>query len=257
MNQQTDVLTQLHQLVQGRLYIDINDHRSGYHSVAEEIKQYPLSVYASADQSDLDEAIAKNTMVTISCVPVYPGEKLEFFGAEVVETVTRALEKVKEHTGNNDFKMAPLNEFNSINLLKELVDLCDASVTLSINEFKTTQYWDVDTQDYTDGVITAERYLADEQSFDDRKFVADEEGDYEIHPELVKQMIEKDLVISTQFYPNTPISFFHIYSTNLGELLNTSVGCVKADKPPKLTSDTIEAIKTLNGGVLPDALKDS
>ena len=45
----------------------------------------------------------------------------------------------------------------------------------------------------------------------------------EIEEELAKKMIKENTIVSLQFYPDTPIGFYIVYGTSIGEVLNKAI----------------------------------
>lgn len=79
--------------------------------------------------------------------------------------------------------------------MREIIEKCKCGVYLTVNEHKDVY-----------------------QSAED--FIKEEHEDMEDVPEDVKKkMIEEDIIMSLQFYPNTPIGFFKIWHWNYYELV--------------------------------------
>lgn len=81
--------------------------------------------------------------------------------------------------------------------LNEIIKRCKSSVHIDINDHKSI-------------------YLSADVFFEN--FSQDELED--IHPEILKVMIEKDTIIKCQFYPRTPVGSYDVYHYNLDECLD-------------------------------------
>lgn len=91
--------------------------------------------------------------------------------------------------------------------LKELFELCEASVTISHNEHKNLY----ETVDY---------FLHDRERISDTELDAD----------IRKIMIEKDQTVIVQAYPKTPIGFYVVYHWDLESAIDEMLDAVKKDK---------------------------
>jgi hypothetical protein len=90
--------------------------------------------------------------------------------------------------------------------LKELFELCAASVTITHNENR-------------DMYQTVEVYLKDEE------WKYGESLD--IDPEIRKAMIEKNQMIAIRAYPKTPIGFYTVYHWDLEVAVNEMLDILK------------------------------
>jgi len=91
--------------------------------------------------------------------------------------------------------------------LEELAARCNASVTLEINEHRTS-YQSVDD------------YLTECQSRSD-------EGRLNIVEGAIHRMIETNTIVRLQFYPTTPVGFIEIWGATVDEVLAEAETCFK------------------------------
>lgn len=49
------------------------------------------------------------------------------------------------------------------------------------------------------------------------------ENENEIDEDMAKRMIKEDMIISLQFYPNTPVGFYKIYGTSYDEVIKQAL----------------------------------
>lgn len=88
--------------------------------------------------------------------------------------------------------------------LKRLIDLCKASVSVTINEHRN--YYQ-----------TVEQYL--------------EEADLEdVDPEVIKKMIELDTIVELQCYPRTPIGFHLIHHYDVDLAIDKAIAIIEEDR---------------------------
>jgi hypothetical protein len=52
----------------------------------------------------------------------------------------------------------------------------------------------------------------------------------EIDEETAKDLIEKDLIITLQFYPDTPVGFYIIYGTDIDKILDEALKTLKNER---------------------------
>lgn len=87
--------------------------------------------------------------------------------------------------------------------IKELFSLCNGSVEISINAHK----------DYYQKV---EDWL----SPDDKKY---------INNEVYQQMIERDIIVRLQVYPDTPVGFFLVYHYDIDKAVEIALNILKGE----------------------------
>ena len=87
---------------------------------------------------------------------------------------------------------------------KELVSLCKSSVRISVNEHK----------DYHESV---EQHI-------------NEENIKDIDIEIFEQMINRDIIIRVQAYPDTPSGFFLVYHYDIDEAIDIALEAVKNNR---------------------------
>ena len=85
--------------------------------------------------------------------------------------------------------------------LKELTNKCKCSVELSINNHK-------------DCFETVEQYLSSEYHQD---FIKEQSKD------IYDRMIELDIVIELQFYPDSPNGFYKLYHYDIDKIIETAL----------------------------------
>ena len=89
--------------------------------------------------------------------------------------------------------------------LKEIMSLCKASVTVTINDHK--------------GVYqSVEEYLSFGDTLED------------IDPAVLKEMIKRDTIITVQAYPHTPIGFYKVWHYDLDVALHEILEVLEEDK---------------------------
>ncbi len=88
--------------------------------------------------------------------------------------------------------------------LEKLLGKCNGGVFLTVNEHRN--YYQ-----------TAEEALLEKDGY---------ECPPEIEPEVRKTMIEKDIIIELQFYPDTPIGSYSIYHHDLDAALDEALECL-------------------------------
>lgn len=225
--QSSDLLFQLRQITQGAIRIDINDHRGSYMSAGEYVKAYP-QYFEGIPKSILEEIAKGNRLTVIKFYPLYPGKACQVISSTLDKALPLAFFLAK--AARPDVVLHnTLAEYNQAELLSELASVCRASVHLEINGFKEEKYWDFEAQKDVTGVITAEKYLADEKEIDERKFVKDGDDEPEISEEMVQEMIKLDLVISLRAYTLTPVGFISLDGTDLGHMLSSMLAYAKND----------------------------
>ena len=90
-----------------------------------------------------------------------------------------------------------------MNKLQKLLDRCKCGVYLTVNEHR----------DY---------YQAAEEALKEKE---GRECPPKIDPEVRKAMIDKNIIIELQFYPNTPIGSHRIYHYDLDMALDDALSC--------------------------------
>jgi hypothetical protein len=93
--------------------------------------------------------------------------------------------------------------------LKELFELCDASVHINYNENR-------------DLYLTVEQFLNDQERF--------HAADLGIDPDVRKVMADTNQMITIQAYPNTPIGFYVIYHWDLEAALDEMLSVLKDER---------------------------
>lgn len=84
--------------------------------------------------------------------------------------------------------------------LQELISLCKASISIDINNHKSSYE-------------TIEQYVSDDAA--------------EIDSEVLAEMIKRDIVFRLQVYPNTPIGFFVIYHYDIDLAIIEAIEIIK------------------------------
>ena len=89
--------------------------------------------------------------------------------------------------------------------LKEIINICKASVTISINDHK-------------DLYTSVENYMKDEKAT------------FEISERVLNEMVEKDTIVRIQCYPNTPVGFFVVFHHDIEAALESVYKRLKGTK---------------------------
>lgn len=88
--------------------------------------------------------------------------------------------------------------------LKRLIDLCKASVSVTINEHRN--YYQ-----------TVEQYL--------------EEDDIEdVDQEVINKMVELDTIVELQCYPRTPIGFHLIHHYDVDQAIDSAISIIEEQR---------------------------
>ena len=90
--------------------------------------------------------------------------------------------------------------------LEDIHSLCKCGVFVSINEHR----------DYYESV--KEHLTGDEVS--------------ELAPDVLAEMVKRDIVIACQFYPDTPISSYIVYHYDLDACLTAALEILSTIRPP-------------------------
>ncbi len=83
--------------------------------------------------------------------------------------------------------------------LKELIAICKASVSVTVNQHK-------------DFYQSVESYIDDEIHHNENLI-------NEIGVDVYQEMIKRDVIIEVQAYPDTPIGFYKVYHYNLDKAI--------------------------------------
>jgi hypothetical protein len=86
---------------------------------------------------------------------------------------------------------------------KELMEQCKCGIFLTVNEHR-------------DYYQTAEEYLK-------------ENDDEETDAEITKEMIEKNTIISLQFYPRTPVGSYRIFGADIDKVFDEAIEILKLE----------------------------
>lgn len=104
MAEHTTIADDLAWLAEHMLVVDIaiNDHRTAYTTVAEEIRPgkgygYAYDIEEFGSVEICDQAIRENRLVRVQVYPQTPVGFYVFLGAELAETIHRAREACEEH----------------------------------------------------------------------------------------------------------------------------------------------------------------
>ncbi len=87
--------------------------------------------------------------------------------------------------------------------MKEVIEKCKCGVYLEVNKHR----------DYHN---TIEQGIRDENSL--------------IEPNLADRMIKENMLISLQFYPDTPIGFYKVYGTSIDEVVEKALSILNQTK---------------------------
>ena len=90
--------------------------------------------------------------------------------------------------------------------LKELFELCKASVTVNYNQHK-------------DFYQSVESYLNAQERYNDDPMIPD--------AIIRKEMIERNQMVCIQAYPNTPIGFYLVYHWDLDTAIDEMLEAIK------------------------------
>lgn len=96
--------------------------------------------------------------------------------------------------------------------MDELIKKCKCGIYLEINEHKDS-------------------YTQIEKAIKNINEIGILNGEKEtISEKLAKEMVEKDRIISLQFYPDTPIGSYQIYGTEYREVIKEALEILKENK---------------------------
>lgn len=231
MSAHNDPLLTLTRIAEGAIHIVVNEHTTGYGTVADEISPTSLTIspyqqrYAVIEEKLRESMIKHNTMVEVSVVvDRSKGESIRTYGVKVEDAVQRTLERIwKLDPSKRTVVPLPVG-VNYTELLQKLADHCKASVHFEMNEFKG-KYWSVANQAYTLGA-TAKDFFADLEIMEPDEFEEDDDGDVNISPAERKAMEDLDQTLRIQFYPYTPVGSYAWYDTDIGDMLERAVDIV-------------------------------
>lgn len=90
--------------------------------------------------------------------------------------------------------------------IDDLISKCKGGVYLTVNDHKNS-------------------YQNVEEYFDD----ISGHREIEIYEKEYELMKENDIVYELQFYPNTPVGFYHVYGSSLEYVLGKAEECLRQD----------------------------